>query len=66
MDLSAAPTSQRVTSLSKRLKAVVRGVFTTIDVVGAAVIFFAVLVPILIGMQIMRMKQWAEDDNEEM
>lgn len=62
----AAPISLRATSLSRRLKAVVRAFFWFADLVIAAILVLVVLFPILIGMQIMRMKQWADDYNEEL
>lgn len=66
MDSSVAPTSQPVTSLSKSCKSFVRGIFATVDLALGLTILFLLLPPILVAMQIHRIKQWSEDYNEEM
>jgi hypothetical protein len=64
VDSFVAPISLHASSLSKKLKLVVRGFFTAVDFAGACVILLVVMVPILVAMQVMRLKQWAEDYDE--
>jgi hypothetical protein len=58
---SVAPTSQHATSLLGRIKSVVRGVFHTVDLILGIALLFVLLPPILVAMQIHRIKQWSED-----
>jgi hypothetical protein len=61
-----ALTSQLAMSFSRRLKTIVRGTFHTIDVALGIGILVILLPPILVAMQIHRIKQWSEDYNEEL
>jgi hypothetical protein len=61
-----ALTSQLAMSFSRRLKTIVRGTFHTVDVALGIGILIILLPPILVAMQIHRIKQWSEDYNEEL
>lgn len=62
MALFVAPTWRPVISLSRKLKFLVRGIFFIVDFTVACVLLTVVLIPVLVAMQIWRIKQWSEED----